>query len=329
MRFLKIQAFIIIPILTVWGIYVYSYSKLDLFSDNWPISLLMVFGSFIAGASSEGGGAIAFPGLTLIFNTPPEVARNFSLAIQSIGMSAASIAIIKMKLPVEKRAILYAAIGGFLGILLGAYFIAPFIPAKPAKLFFVSVWLSFGLALWLINRDKTREVQTKIIDFTKSDGYKLIFFGFIGGVITSIFGSGIDILTFCLLTLHFKISEKVATPTSVILMTTNTIAGFLIHILLIRDFQAIAFDYWLVCIPVVVIFAPLGAYFISGRSRRFIAGLLITIIMVQFLGAMIILKPDFYLSLFCLVVFILGSVFFWLLSQTPVTSLLRPRKLKL
>ena len=90
MRFLKIQAFIIIPILAVWGTYVFVNSKLDLYSDYWPISVLMVFGSFIAGASSEGGGAIAFPGLTLLFNTPPEVARNFSLAIQSIGMSAAS-----------------------------------------------------------------------------------------------------------------------------------------------------------------------------------------------------------------------------------------------
>lgn len=329
MRFLKIQALIVLPILIVWGIYIYTNSKLDLFSDYWPISVLMVFGSFIAGASSEGGGAIAFPGLTLLFNTPPEIARNFSLAIQSIGMTAASLAIIKMKVPIEKRAILYAAIGGIAGILLGAYFIAPFIPPKPAKLFFVSVWLSFGLALWLINRDKDREVQTKITDFTKSDGRKLIFFGFIGGVITSIFGSGIDILTFCLLTLHFKISEKVATPTSVILMTTNTIAGFLVHILLIKDFQAIAFNYWLVCIPVVVIFAPLGAYFISGRSRNFVARLLISIILVQFIGAMIILRPDFYLSLFCLVVFILGSVFFWLLSQTPVTALLRPRKFKI
>ena len=33
----------------------------------------MGFGSFIAGATTEGGGAVAFPVLTLLFEIPPEV----------------------------------------------------------------------------------------------------------------------------------------------------------------------------------------------------------------------------------------------------------------
>ena len=321
MKFLRIQAGIAIPVLTVWGIYIWNQSGLILFEEHWPVSLLMVLGSFIAGASSEGGGAIAFPGLTLLFNTPPEVARNFSLAIQSIGMTAASIAILSLKVKIEKNAILYASIGGILGILFGAFLIAPFLPPKPTKLFFVSVWLSFGVALWLINRNRKREVFNRIENFGQTDIRKLIFFGFIGGMITSIFGSGIDIFTFCLLTLHYNISEKVATPTSVILMTINTIFGFLLHVFVMRDFQEIAFNYWIVSIPIVVIFAPLGAVFISKRSRGFIARLLYAIIGIQFIGALFVLKPDINLLLFSLITFLLGSVFFYLISQNrPFTA---------
>jgi hypothetical protein len=43
---------------------------------------------------------------------------------------------------------------------------------------------------------------------------------------SSIAGSGLDICSFAFLTLLFRISEKTATPTSVILMAINTVVGF-------------------------------------------------------------------------------------------------------
>ena len=51
--------------------------------------------------------------------------------------------------------------------------------------------------------------------------------GFLGGIFSSISGSGIDICSFAVLTLLFRVSEKTATPTSVILMAINTWVGFL------------------------------------------------------------------------------------------------------
>ncbi len=81
---------IVIPIslvISVWFIYMFSQNAWGLFKDFWFMSVTMVFGSFIAGASAEGGGAVAFPVMTLIFKIPPGVARNFGLAIQSIGMN--------------------------------------------------------------------------------------------------------------------------------------------------------------------------------------------------------------------------------------------------
>jgi uncharacterized membrane protein YfcA len=45
----------------------------------------MIFGAIVGGATSEGGGAIAFPVMTLALGITPSVARDFSIMIQSCG----------------------------------------------------------------------------------------------------------------------------------------------------------------------------------------------------------------------------------------------------
>ncbi|WP_340200614.1 TSUP family transporter [Ascidiimonas sp. W6] len=291
-----------------------------LFIKHWAITLTMVIGSFIAGASSEGGGAIAYPVFTLLMDVSPGVARNFSYAIQSIGMTAASLMIIGLRIKIEVKAIIYASIGGIIGLIVGAYFIVDLLQAGLTKLLFVSLWLSFGFALFLTNSVKNRVVIENIGDLTGNDVFKLILFGVIGGMITSIFGNGIDIFTFCLLTLFFGLSEKVATPTSVVLMTINTIAGFFLHAFIMKDFQVIAFEYWMVSIPVVIIFAPLGAFLISKVSRKFISTLLYSIILIQFIGALFIIKPNGFQILMSICVILTGFIFFWRLSKNTRKS---------
>ena len=49
------------------------------------MSITMIFGSMIAGATSEGGGAVAFPVMTLALHIQPSIARDFSLMTQSCG----------------------------------------------------------------------------------------------------------------------------------------------------------------------------------------------------------------------------------------------------
>ncbi len=51
----------------------------------------MTFGSFVAGSTFLGGGAVAFLTLTKMLLVDPVTAKSFSLAIQSVGMTAASI----------------------------------------------------------------------------------------------------------------------------------------------------------------------------------------------------------------------------------------------
>ena len=57
------------------------------FPDRFLMSITMVFGATIGGMTSEGGGAVAFPVMTLALRIKPSVARDFSLMIQSCGKS--------------------------------------------------------------------------------------------------------------------------------------------------------------------------------------------------------------------------------------------------
>ncbi|MEA3478314.1 MAG: sulfite exporter TauE/SafE family protein, partial [Bacteroidota bacterium] len=201
-------------LLVVWSVWLFLMNSLGywpLFTENWFMSVTMMFGSFIAGATSEGGGAVAFPVMTLGYNISPEVARDFSLMIQSVGMLAASIVIILNNIEVEWRAILFASIGGVLGIILGIDFLSPALSPTMTKLFFVSAWLGFGIALIWVNRDRERHTHSQIDTLLKRDSVLILLVGFIGGLVSGVTGSGLDIVTFSLLVLYFSISEKVAT----------------------------------------------------------------------------------------------------------------------
>lgn len=61
----------------------------------------MLFGSMVAGGTSMGGGAVAFPVLTKLLEVPPHEAKVFALAIQSVGMTAATLTIIAMQIKMD------------------------------------------------------------------------------------------------------------------------------------------------------------------------------------------------------------------------------------
>jgi uncharacterized membrane protein YfcA len=311
MKFLpKTYLYFFFFVIPIWLWYMLTHNGFALYAQNWMAPVTMIFGAFIAGASSEGGGAVAFPVFTLLMDVPAATARNFSFACQSIGMTAASMLIIGMKIPVSWRVIIYTSIGGVVGLLLSTFYLVPLLPGSATKIFFVSLWFSFGFALYLTNKNEKREVYQELQSFGQTDIIRIVFFGFVGGAITAFFGNGIDIFTFCLFTLYYRISEKVATPTSVIIMTINTIIGFFLHVFIIKDFQEQAFHFWLCSVPPCIIFAPFGAYVISFFTRHAIAKLLYVIIVVQYIGALLVLRPALSQLLASGAVVVVGFLFF-------------------
>jgi hypothetical protein len=69
----------------LWWCLAIKHDYFSLFPDRYILSLTMVFGAIVGGATSEGGGAIAFPVMTLALGIRPTVARDFSIMIQSCG----------------------------------------------------------------------------------------------------------------------------------------------------------------------------------------------------------------------------------------------------
>ena len=262
---------------------------------------------------------MAYPVFTLLLDIKPAVARNFAFAIQSIGMTAASLLILGLRLKVDWNYIKYVTIGGIVGLILGTYYVVPLISPPMAKLFFVSLWLSFGIVLWRENSKPTRLVHDLIENFQKSDMFRLLIFGLIGGIISSIFGTGINIFTFCLMTIYYGINEKVAVPSSIIIMSIETILGFFIHAGVVNDFQPEAFEMWIACIPFVIIFAPLGSFVVSKLPRTAIANFLNIILFVQFVGAMWVIKPNAFQLVVCAITLASGLVLFFFLSKNPRT----------
>ena len=70
---------------TIWWCLAIKHNFFQYFPTHYPMSLTMLVGSAIGGATSEGGGAVAFPVMTLVLKLAPAIARDFSLMVQSCG----------------------------------------------------------------------------------------------------------------------------------------------------------------------------------------------------------------------------------------------------
>lgn len=302
-------------ILLVWLVWMVAMAWLHqwhLFVENWFMSVTMAFGSFVAGSTSQGGGAVAFPVMTLGFGIEPKGARDFSMMIQSVGMTSAAVAIFWRKIQVERTALVVAGIAGAAGVIVGLETVQWWFASDPTKVFFVAMWLAFGFALWRINHLKRPVRRMKLRDRSPGTILILVAAGFLGGIITGLLGSGLDILVFAMLVLGFRVCELVATPTSVVLMAANSLVGF--------AWRASGgggdpisseiWNYWWVCVPIVAVGAPMGARFISKRGHDFVIRLLLCVIVAQFIGALLIVPFTKSLVLLAVTTFGLGVAVF-------------------
>jgi len=272
----------------------------------------MLFGSFVAGATSEGGGAVAFPVFTKLLNVNPHDAKVFSLAIQSVGMTSASLLIILLRIPVDWSVIRWASLGGIAGIAVSVTVLAPLVSPEITKILFTVIVSSFAITLLALNQGIQLRHQCLPVSGLVEYGL-LIIFGFIGGIVSGLVGNGIDIITFSLMVLLFRISEKVATPTSVLLMAINAIAGFFLYSFVLDDFNTQVKAYWLAAVPVVVIGAPMGALFCSRLSRQTIARILIGLIAVELISSLMMIEFNRTISLISLLTFgCLSSIYFFM-----------------
>lgn len=244
-------------ILTSWIIGMFYFDQWHILPENWPLSVTMIAGSFIAGATAEGGGAVAFPVFTKLFQIEPSDARTFSFMIQSVGMTMAGAYIWLSRITILKNVLFIGVISGSVGVVVGTEFSS--ISGAMPKLLFSFIAALFGFFL-LYNRYRFSYEPRQKVSTTSAHTLLLIIITFIGGWVSSVIGVGIDILLFIVLTLAFRINEKVSTPTTVILMGLISLVGFAYHGWVQKDIAPHVWSYWLSCVPIVIFGAPLGAW---------------------------------------------------------------------
>jgi uncharacterized protein len=68
-------------------------------------------------------------------------------------------------------------------------------------------------------------------------------------------------------------------------------------------------------VPFVALFAPFGAFVITKMPRKGIATLLYCILIIQFFGAMIVIKPSWIQLAICGLILVLGVGLFSYLAR--------------
>lgn len=246
---------------------------------HWPVSLTMTLGSLVGGGTSEGGGAIAFPILTKALGVAPEQARLFSFAIQSVGMGAASASIILSRVPIEWRALAYGGPAAVAAVVGSCLFVSPRVNGTAVRLVFTAVLVGLAVAL-LVSRRARPLRRTAIERFGRPERALLVLAGAVGGLLSGLAAVGENTIMFVLLVLGFRVCERVVTPTTVVLMTMVTIAGFATHVVA-GDFTGEVVSMWLAAVPIVAIGAPLGALICTRITRGTIARILLVLIGIE------------------------------------------------
>ena len=239
----------------------------DTLREHWGIVVAMLCGSYVAGSTPMGGGTIGFPILVLLFQEPATLGRDFSFAIQSIGMTSASIYILCRRLPLEWAILRSCMLGSLIGTPLGIVLVAPHVPGLWIKMIFAVVWASFGV----LHLRRTRDICGNVGEtpaahaFDRRTGW---WTGLLAGAgVASVTGVGIDMVLYAVMVLMMRADVKVAIPSSVVIMAFTSVVGVLTKTMW-GGFQPGVYENWLAAAPIVALGAPLGAVVVARVGRQ-------------------------------------------------------------
>ncbi|KAK6013476.1 hypothetical protein OSTOST_21206, partial [Ostertagia ostertagi] len=310
--FIKYRKFVamLIPFVlmqTVWWMVAIRHNFFQWYPDYWHMPVTMILG--IVWMTSEGSGAVAFPVMTLALHIAPSIARDFSLMIQSCGMTSALMCVMFMKVKIENRAI------------------DPLFNGPQKKMMFVAIWTAFAIALGILNSQKRRKTYKEIPDFLHMEGHSAVHHRI--RVFDAFAGSGVDICIFSIITLLFRVTEKTATPTTVVLKGINAVIGFFYRAAMMGDISAMAWTYFSLSVPVSSLTGPLGSFLGSHLHRQVIAGFVYILEIIALIG-FLCTKPAWQLIAVGGCIIFGGFVFFTFISKAGenIMKTVEEKKLK-
>lgn len=275
---------------TAWATLVVAGNHGVELREHWGIAVAMAFGSYVAGSTPMGGGTVGFPILVLLFDQPATLGRDFSFAVQSIGMTSASIFILCTRQKIEWALLRWALLGSLIGTPLGILFLAPLVSGTWIKVVFAVTWAGFGF----LHLRRTDDICANVGEtpaahrFDRNTGFLVGLLA--GGTVASVTGVGIDMILYAVMVLLMRADLKVAIPSSVIIMAFTSLLGLLTK-LVFADVTPGVFGNWLAAAPVVALGAPLGAFIVSRIGRKPTLYFVAVLCVAQFAWAM---KEEFH-----------------------------------
>jgi len=250
-----------VGMMVLWVALFATFNSISFLIDHWYYPAIMVPGAFVAGLTPEGGGAVAFPVLSVFLDIDRGMARDFSLMIQSVGMTSASIWILSRK---QNRLASYAPVlwfvpVSFLGFVFGMN-VMQGIPVYIIQALFLSLIMTFALAYLA---GKHRGHRDRLRNTGLLDKLMLAIILFAGGMCASLFGTGADIVLYTLLVTRFRMDEKLATHQSIMVMAAISVLGFGYRAFWDEGITEYQIRTWLCAYPVVLFMAPFGSHVLS------------------------------------------------------------------
>jgi uncharacterized membrane protein YfcA len=337
-------------ILGVWLVFVSIAGHWGRVGDHWASALTMVFGSFVAGSTPQGGGAVAFPIFTKLLEIDANVARTFSLCIQAVGMGAASVAIIIHKRHVEWRAVAVALPAALVGFLVGLYalgrpsevFWPSRVPGAYVKVTFTLIVAAMALVVYLGYRVHLLERLAAMPRLTTRVVVTLSAAGVLGGIASSLVGSGADVIVYLAVVVLLGVSPRVGVSTTVVVMAAISMVGFVVLGIIdgqlfialdpsgsvvevggvaVDTLEGSRFDLfglWLAAAPVVGFGAPIGSWASSKVTDRQLVRFVVALALVESISTVVFLdglvqSPDGALIVYAIVgAAVVGGGLTWL-----------------
>lgn len=366
-----------------WLVAVLAFGLPGRVVEHWESAATMLAGSFLAGSSPEGGGAVAFPVFTKALDVPAPVARTFGLSIQAVGMTMATIAILVAGRPFHRRAAIVGSVAAVAGF--GA---AVVVLGRPEEAFWPSTvptpWVKATFSIVLattsylmlrqlrLHRDVDHEAEGEAAEargfgpdgdpalgadgdpalgadrWTARTDLVLVVGALAGGALSSMTGTGANILVFLLLVVVIGVLPKTALPTAIMVMTAVSLVGFLVFVVLDGQFDlALSADgdrvvsaggvpvdlpagggdvlgLWLAAVPVVVWGAPLGSLAASVVREHHLVRFVALLAGVEVLTTFILvpeLRTEPALLTYLLIgLIVLPTAFVWLARSRWATA---------